>query len=83
MDLREILRARQRLRGVIWPTPLVRSSWLSEHRSAEVYLKLENLQLTGSFKVRGALYKLMRLGPEAQHREILTVSAGNHGRALA
>ncbi len=83
MNLREVLRARQRLRGVIWPTPLVRSPWLSEHRSAQVYLKLENLQLTGSFKVRGALYKLMRLGPEAQRREILTVSAGNHGRALA
>jgi threonine dehydratase len=83
MDLRDILRARQMLRGVIWPTPLVRSAWLSERCAAEVYLKLENLQVTGSFKVRGALYKLMRLGPEAQQREILTVSAGNHGRAVA
>lgn len=81
MNLCEILRARQRLRGLIWQTPLIRSGWLSEHRSADVYLKLENLQLTGSFKVRGALYKLARLGSPSQ--EILTVSAGNHGRAVA
>ncbi len=83
MNLREILRARQTLRGLIWPTPLLRSAWLSEHRSADVYLKLENLQLTGSFKVRGALYKLARLGPTARERELFTVSAGNHGRAVA
>jgi threonine dehydratase len=83
MHLREILRARQMLRGLIWPTPLLRSPWLSEHCAAEVYLKLENLQITGSFKVRGALYKLKRLGPAVREREILTVSAGNHGRAVA
>jgi len=83
MDATDILRAEQNVRGLIWETPLLRSSWLSEQANADVYLKLENLQLTGSFKLRGALNKLKRLGREAAKREIITVSAGNHGRAIA
>ncbi|MBI3951751.1 MAG: pyridoxal-phosphate dependent enzyme [Acidobacteria bacterium] len=79
----EILRARQRLKALVWMTPCVRSAWLSEIVGCEVYLKLENLQHTGSFKLRGALNKLKRLASAPQPPRVLTVSAGNHGRAVA
>jgi threonine dehydratase len=79
----DILHARRRLAGLIWTTPCVRSAWLSETTGGEVYLKLENLQHTGSFKLRGALNKLKRLATEFGSPPVLTVSTGNHGKALA
>lgn len=79
----EMLQARRRLAGLIWPTPCVRSAWLSEATGGDVYLKLENLQPTGSFKLRGALNKLKRLAFAPEPPRVLTVSAGNHGRAVA
>ncbi|RMG56372.1 MAG: threonine/serine dehydratase [Acidobacteria bacterium] len=80
---RDILRARRRLRRLIWSTPCVHSAWLSEAAGCQVYLKLENLQHTGSFKLRGAVNKLQRLASSPDPPHILTVSAGNHGRAIA
>ncbi len=80
---RDILRAQRRLRGLIWSTPCVHSAWLSEAAGCQVYLKLENLQHTGSFKLRGAVNKLKLLAASSESPHILTVSAGNHGRAIA
>ncbi len=67
------------LQGKIRQTPLEHSPELSRTLSVPVYLKLENLQLTGSFKIRGAWFKLARLGAPT----VLTCSAGNHGKGVA
>lgn len=67
------------LRGKIRVTPVEPSPELSERLGVATWLKLENLQLTGSFKIRGAWFRLARLGD----RPALTCSAGNHGKAMA
>jgi threonine dehydratase len=64
-------------------TPLLRSEWLSGATGAEVWLKLENLQYSGSFKLRGALGKALALGPADRERPVVTASTGNHGAAVA
>jgi threonine dehydratase len=64
-------------------TPLVRSSTLSAQSGGDVYLKLENLQETGSFKVRGAANRLLQMTLEERARGVIAFSTGNHGRALA
>jgi threonine dehydratase len=79
----DILQAQRRLAGLVWTTPCVRSEWLSERVGCDVFLKLENLQRTGSFKLRGALNKLKVLSSADGPQQVLTVSAGNHGRAIA
>jgi threonine dehydratase len=83
----DVLLARQRISGHARRTPLVRSDWLSDLSGGEVHLKLESLQVTGSFKARGAANAVLALlerhhglGPLPQ---LVTASAGNHGRALA
>lgn len=78
----QVLAARERLRGRIVETPVVRSVPLSELCGAEVWLKVETLQVTGSFKARGATNRL--LGLQAQGiRHVVAASAGNHARAVA
>jgi len=79
----DLFRARRALEPLIRRTPIEYCRWLSKLVEADVYLKLENLQLTGSFKIRGALNRLLQLTEEERRRGILTVSAGNHGRAVA
>ncbi len=64
-------------------TPLERSLALSQECGAEVFLKLENLQHTGSFKARGAMHKLLMLTPAEWQRGVITASTGNHGSAVA
>ena len=64
-------------------TPLRRSEWLSGETGAEVYLKLETLQPTFSFKIRGAWNAVLAMRERGDSRAIVTASAGNHGRALA
>lgn len=64
-------------------TPLVRSNWLSQLSGADVYLKCENLQTTGSFKLRGALAAISLLTPQERQAGVVTCSAGNHGLGLA
>lgn len=81
--LEEILQAAQRIRTYVRETPLLRSPWLSRESGGEVYLKLENLQHTGSFKLRGAFNKLLSLTPAQRERGVITASSGNHGAALA
>lgn len=81
--LEEILQAAQRIRPFVRETPLLRSAWLSRESGGEVYLKLENLQHTGSFKLRGAFNKLLSLTPAQRARGVAAASSGNHGAALA
>src|SRR5689334_17302857 len=84
-DLRasDVLAAGNRLRGLIARTPLVRSPELSELAGADVYLKLENKQTTGSFKLRGALNVIASLPEDVRQRGIVAASAGNHGLGIA
>jgi threonine dehydratase len=83
VTLDDIRRAAERIQTTARRTPLERSRWLSSELNGDVLLKLECLQLTGSFKLRGAMAKLSRLTEEEQRRGVLTVSAGNHGLAVA
>ena len=80
---RDILTARNAIRGAVYRTPFERSAWLSEISGADVSLKLECYQPTGSFKVRGAVTAIARLDPTERSRGVITASAGNHGLGLA
>jgi threonine dehydratase len=71
------------LRGRILATPLEESPELSRIAGVPVWLKLENLQKTGSFKIRGALFQLARLSEDERKLGVVTCSAGNHGKAVA
>jgi threonine dehydratase len=71
------------LDGVITRTPIDQSQHLSEVLGVPVYLKLENLQRTGSFKIRGATYRLSRLTAEERARGVVAASAGNHAQGVA
>jgi threonine dehydratase len=75
----DVVAARQRLHGHIDVTPLRRSEWLTAVAGARASLKLECVQRTGSFKIRGAINALSRLSST----HVVTASAGNHGRAVA
>ena len=75
--------AHQAIGGYIRQTPAEYSPYLSEVTGAEVFLKLENFQVTGSFKARGAMHKLCVLSQEARERGVICASSGNHGAALA
>ena len=79
----DVLAAAGRIRSLIKRTPLVRSASLSDIAGGDVYLKLENEQTTGSFKLRGALNVLATLPPEIRARGIVASSAGNHGLGIA
>ena len=83
-DIHDIEAAAIRIAGHAWRTPAIRSPWLSELTAATVWLKLETLQTTGSFKIRGAANAVACLKerqPDVQ--AVTTASAGNHGQALA
>ncbi len=75
--------AAELLRGQIATTPLEESPELSARLGAPVWLKLESLQRTGSFKIRGAIVQIARLSPEERECGVVTCSAGNHGKAVA
>ena len=75
--------AARALGGAVEATPCLLSRTLSELTGAQVWLKFENLQFTGSFKERGALNKLLSLGPAERAAGVLAVSAGNHAQAVA
>lgn len=79
----DIALAANRIRGHVRETPLDYSPYFSELTGARVWLKLENLQLTGSFKLRGATNKLLTLGPEQRAKGCVAASSGNHGAAVA
>jgi threonine dehydratase len=78
-----IAEAARFLKGQIRHTPLESSPALSRLLGVPVSLKLESMQLTGSFKIRGALFRISRLTSEERRDGIITCSAGNHGKAVA
>ena len=78
-----IRQAQRQLQGHVVRTPLVAAPALSEITGVDVRLKLENLQLTGAFKVRGAPIKLISLPPEARRAGVIAVSAGNHVQGVS
>ena len=82
-NLEEVFHAKKRIRPIIYRTPLFPSPRLAEPLGTNIFLKLESLQVTGSFKIRGATNKLSVLSENERQRGVITVSSGNHGRAVA
>lgn len=83
VQLADVWQAHQRLKPFLRPTPMVLSHWLSDLAGAEIYLKLETLQPTGSFKVRGAFNRFLVPHPAIETGKLIAVSAGNHGAAVS
>jgi threonine dehydratase len=83
VDLSAIVQAESQIRPVARVTPIIDSERLSKKFGAPVWLKLENLQRTGSFKIRGAYYKLKKLAAEGQVKHVMAISAGNHAQGVA
>ncbi len=83
IDLQRIKDARERIAHIIHETPILASQHLSEQWQKRIWLKLENLQPTGAFKIRGAANAILSLSEEAQKRGVVTMSTGNHGKAIA
>jgi len=83
INIKDIQEAKKRLDGIITATPVAYAPILSKNASADIYLKKENLQLTGSFKLRGAFNKIAKLSKEERNRGVVAASAGNHAQGLA
>ena len=83
INIQDIQEAKQRLDGIITDTPIAYAPILSKNANADIYLKKENLQLTGSFKLRGAFNKIAKLSQEQRDRGVVAASAGNHAQGLA
>ena len=79
----DIISAQQVMRNVIKETSLIHSKTFSKMAGTEIYMKLENLQTTGSFKVRGAYNKLIHLSDEEKKYPVVAASAGNHAQGVA
>ncbi|MFK4087135.1 threonine ammonia-lyase [Kribbella sp. NPDC020789] len=83
IDAKDIARAADLLHDVVAPTPLEYSRWLSDLVGGDVFLKCENLQRTGSFKLRGAYVRMARLSKAERARGVVAASAGNHAQGVA
>ena len=83
LTLEQFKEARNVLQGVLRPTPLIHSPYLSKSCGNNVYLKPENMQVTGAYKIRGAYYKISTLTDEEKTRGLVTASAGNHAQGVA
>ena len=83
LTLNDVLAARERIGSAVYRTPCTRSEMLSRMTGQSVFLKLENLQMTGSFKERGALNKIALLTAEQARRGVVAASAGNHAQGVA
>lgn len=81
--LRDVFKARRRIENLVRRTAAVESPVLSDRAGATVHLKLECLQHTGSFKVRGACNRILAFSDEERRRGVVTFSTGNHGKAVA
>src|ERR1043165_5896407 len=81
--LADIEAAKERLRGVIVPTPIIDDARLSREIGAKASLKAESLQKAGSFKIRGAYNKISQLSDEEKKRGVIAASAGNHAQGVA
>ena len=75
--------ASEKVKEVTLETKLVYSDYLSDQTGNKVYLKPENMQFTGAYKVRGAYYKISTLSEEERQRGLITASAGNHAQGVA
>lgn len=83
VDLAKIQAARAELAKYLTPSPLLLNAWLSETLGCELYLKLENMQPIGSFKIRGATYKIAGLSAKEKAAGVIAASAGNHAQGVA
>ena len=83
LTLRKFEEAYEKVQEVIIPTKLMKSDYLSEQTGNHVYLKPENMQLTGAYKIRGAYYKISTLSQEEKEKGLITASAGNHAQGVA
>jgi threonine dehydratase len=83
LTLEDILEARERIKDICIKTSLIYSNEFSESSGNKVYIKPENLQLTGAFKLRGALNKIKKLSQEEKDRGLIASSAGNHAQGVA
>ncbi|QWH31810.1 bifunctional threonine ammonia-lyase/L-serine ammonia-lyase TdcB (plasmid) [Bacillus mycoides] len=83
LNIGNIKKAQKILYGNARKTPLVKSFYLTSKTGGEIYLKLENMQLTGSFKFRGAFNKISQLTNEEKERGVIACSAGNHAQGVA
>ena len=78
LTLNDVLEARERIRDICVYTKLIYSTEYSKESGNEIYIKPENLQLTGAFKIRGALNKVGKLSDEKKSKGLISASAGNH-----
>ncbi len=83
LNLKKIYEAKKRIEGVVVETPLAYAPYLSELSQSNVYLKKENLQVTGAFKIRGAYNKIASLSQEQRACGVVAASAGNHAQGVA
>ena len=83
VTLKDIEAAQETLGQILAPTPMIKNDMLSQLYGCEVYLKLETLQPTGSFKIRGASYRISRLNEDERKRGVIAASAGNHAQGVA
>jgi threonine dehydratase len=83
VSLANIQEAKKELLRYLHPSPLLLNPWLSELFQCEVYLKLENMQPIGSFKIRGATYKISQLTAAQRKHGVIAASAGNHAQGVA
>lgn len=83
MTLEKFEEAAEKVKEVILPTNLIYSDFLSKQTGNKIYLKPENMQLTGAYKVRGSYYKISTLSDEEREKGLITASAGNHAQGVA
>lgn len=83
VTLQQIKDASERIRSSIYRSPFMRSETFSQRTGNSIFLKLENLQMTGSFKERGALNKILLLTDDEKRRGVIAASAGNHAQAVS
>ncbi len=82
-SVKQIEEARKNLRGIIHPTPVIYSEYFSQMSGNEVYIKPENYQKTGAFKIRGAYHRISKLTEEERACGVICSSAGNHAQGVA
>ncbi|MDE7184330.1 MAG: pyridoxal-phosphate dependent enzyme, partial [Lachnospiraceae bacterium] len=83
LTLEKFEEASEIVKKVTSETKLIFSEYLSGQTGNKVYLKPENMQLTGAYKLRGAYYKISTLSPEEREKGLITASAGNHAQGVA
>ena len=83
LELKDFEAAYNKVQEVVLPTKLIKSEYFSNQTGNDVYLKPENMQLTGAYKIRGAYYKISTLSEEEKAKGLITASAGNHAQGVA